>query len=145
MCLKVTAGPFIAEKDISVLKIINRDDSSIYQAFPYTPGMEYKTHFVNENSPEGTSIYQGFHSYDKAQVSVKRHNPFPVRDSIVMFHRGTPVFLDYISTDTSKLVEFTIPAGASYYFGDRGDMVSDTIIAGTLQSIEISEYFTEKE
>lgn len=122
MCLYVERGMAIktAKQDITVYKMITKNNISVYQNFKYEPNTLYRLRkkLVAERVRNNTIriVNSGFHAF--------RNNA----DSYA---------LKAINTNYSneKYVEFTIPKGAKYYIGEYGDIVSTSIRSGSLKRL----------
>lgn len=118
MCLSVRAGTGcrVAEEPITVYKVIGRDNVSASYAFQYVPNTTYRidaSKFKAEKVGNVEFVNEGFHSFAALEDA-----------------REYLITLRY-----EKVVAFTIPKGAHYYVGTRGDLVSDSISAGDLEGV----------
>ena len=104
-----------AAKGISAYKIVHKDNRSMYMKFVYSENTSYKTDMNAEQYDKTLAkVSAGFHAF-----------------------RNKPIHLDLPYDDNDyKIVKMTIPKGAHYYLGIHGDVVSDTINAGTLRSLK---------
>lgn len=112
MCLhpKTDESIHVTDHDIVVYKILRLDNSSMFQNFQYEPNHIYHgpalSYFPFVDAP---FIEEGFHAYV---------------DELAAEANCVP---------RSKLVAFTIPKGATVCYGWFGEIVSDTIISGSLE------------
>lgn len=118
MCLEIETNGFkrIAEKDITVYKVLNKDNTSSILRFHYDQNGRYKLDAFYresfEHAVEYGRVYEGFHAYtDKSHADANLDGQF------------------------EKTVAFTVPKGAHYYLGIFYDIVADTIIAGDLTEL----------
>lgn len=115
MCLFVKDGEGVhaIDHDLTVYKILDLNNRSLVQQFQYLPHRTYKhdgTVRISHNNPFSAGyIEDGFHAYTDALAA------------------------EVQCVWSTKLVVFTIPKGANVCFGKFGEIVSDTIVAGTLK------------
>ena len=126
----------IAEEDIPVFKIVNRDKTSVFRNFLYEENTEYSLGeeiYVYGNTILNFLIYEGFHSYcKKCEIEItdiESKEFFRVIDLL-----GT-VLLGHKSL---LILECLIPKGATYYINEAGECVSDKL--KTLKFYKINEY-----
>lgn len=103
---------YTAKEDITVYKVIFKDNSSQYRYFQYKPNTTYrlrkKLKIINVKF-----IYEGFHSY----IDKKNNKHMVVGNS-------------------HKIVKFVIPKGAKYYINKmNGEYVSTSIRTGDLTAL----------
>jgi hypothetical protein len=136
MCLKILTShhvnnkwvPKVAEEDILVYKVIFSYNRSFFECFQYEPNTQFD---INEplrvTGPFATEafnnlVHQGFHAY-MGKASAKK-NLQKWLDA------------DVVEEGLAKVVEFTIPKGASYFLGENDDIVSTSIRAGNLEPLD---------
>ena len=107
MCLHIKSGPHVADKDMTVWKVITGNNLSQWFDFKYSPNRKYKTVKLDVLTYDGGRIEEGYHAYRFK--------------------------LDKVVDGLYKAVEFTIPKGATYYLGTGGDIVSNRIVSGDLK------------
>ena len=121
MCLYVRPrqkNEWTAKKDIHVWKLLLQDGRrSIFKRFLYKPNTTVhikkmgRQIAINDNNR--ITINEGFHAY--ASLTAARDSA--VEDGV-------------LSSDV--VVKMTIPAGAKYYIGMYGEIVSDTLVTGDM-------------
>lgn len=124
MCLEIETNGFkrIAEEDITVYKVLNKDNTSSIRGFLYGPGVQYTLNAVERGSFEQAEInsgmsgrrrvHAGFHAYTTSSAADASHD-----------------------IKSQKTVAFTIPKSAHYYLGSFYEIAADTIIAGDLTEL----------
>jgi len=124
---------------MTVYKTVKEDNKSAHYNFQYWPHNTYHADALtvdNVNSIESLSvdgksyeqvIQEGYHSFQASGVRLRGGNVIvsKLNEQVMAFTK----FGD-------KLVKFTIPKGATYYYGVNGDVVSDQIISGDLKEID---------
>lgn len=119
MCLLANECEQTATEDRTVYKVIWKDNCSEYQGFQYEAGGRYQLNEPLVLRPyAGTgwplpSVHEGFHAFRSLETAVYNHA-----------HRRQ-----------KKVVAFIIPKDAHYVLGIGDDIVSDAIIAGTLEEL----------
>ena len=119
MCLRIMCGPHVADKAMTVWKVIKFTNLSMWQSFVYEPNHRYETvelTVINKSNYVRSAyliINEGYHAFTNLRAA---------HDEIVTFGSGY------------KVVKFTIPKGATYFIGDDDDIVSNRIISGDLKS-----------
>lgn len=114
MCFLVTdRTEYTAKKDIDVYKVIYSDNKSFWRYFEYSSNTLYRLRKKLVCSQVGLGmrypeIYEGFHSYSTAYIAYN-HRP-----------------------EGSKVVTFTIPRGAKFYY-NNSEYVSSSIRSGDLK------------
>lgn len=141
MCLDTNRKVvFRAKEDITVVKILNKDNTSPYKYFGYQPGMHYT---LDEALEAKKSVFyysegryyveRGYHAFVLSEVEISRSCSdivvIPVRKS-----NNSWSFFD------SKIVVMTVPKGARYYLGVNGDIASDQLVTGSLKGISIDTF-----
>lgn len=113
MCLYTTqARAKTAHKDRVVYKILYQDNNSPYREYKYCPNETYTTAFTIVKLPVNYQITTGYHAYTSFRTAnEKLLGPY------------------------KKIVKFIIPAGAKYYLGRRGDIVSSSVRVDSLAPI----------
>lgn len=108
----------IAKQDIPVYKVIAANDESLYQKFKYTRRKTYQLQksLRVERFCGDHVIEEGFHAYGTIERAFEK--------ALATTNRPC------------KAVRFTIPAGAKYFIGEGGEIVSDKIRAGELRKLK---------
>ena len=127
MCLKIKSGPHYAKKDISVFKIVLNDNRSFYRKFTYTPNTQYRQVGIR---PYFGGIKRGYHAYRRELSDVYFQGY--AGGYMINFRDSYSITIDL---GTEKIVAFTIPKGAKYYIGFRGDIVATEIKSGSLKAM----------
>lgn len=113
MCLhpKTDESIHVTDHDIVVYKILRLDNSSMFQNFQYEPNRLYHGPALSYFLPfvDAPFIEKGFHAYVDELAAERNCVPY------------------------SKVVTFTIPKGATVCYGWFDEIVSDTIISGSLE------------
>lgn len=109
-----------AKEDIPVYKIIKKSNKSLHRGFKYTRRKDYEheklKHFLYDND---YIVEYGFHAYTSLERASEAWEGL--------------LFWDRIDT---KIVRFTIPAGAEYFMGEDGEVVSGKIRSGELRPLK---------
>lgn len=116
MCLLTNECEQTATEDRTVYKVIWKDNCSEYRGFQYEAGRRYQLNeplVVRPYADTLGSVNEGFHAYQTLETAVYNHA-----------HRRQ-----------KKVVAFIIPKDAHYILGNGDDIVSDAIIAGTLEEL----------
>lgn len=115
MCLITTQKePLIAEKDILVWKLINKNNVSLHQRFFYSPNKLFPKVGLNIfSSCVHKRIFRGYHAF-RSRDAARIDRSYQCGDL--------------------KVVKFYIPKGAKYYIGDDNDIVADRIRSGDLKA-----------
>lgn len=118
MCLRIkkNSRKTLATKPMHVWKLLDSENLSPYQSMLYKCDTVVKARMCFErnswdNSVDPTMIGRGLHAYRTKKNAVES------------------------SGYGDKVVRMTIPAGAHYYIGDDGDIVSDTLVVDSLHSL----------
>lgn len=118
MCLEIVSSKKIAIEDMTVYKVIHANNTSAARLFHYEPGVLYtlaandRKKFDLAEWDTAQIVNEGFHAYGEKAMADHCH--------------------DYRN---EKTVAFTIPKGAQYYLGTFGTIVSDAIVAGSLEAL----------
>ena len=137
MCWQGNFNPKIAEKDISVFKIVRKQTpfkvESVYEKFPYYLGILYILKTVNseiKSCPDLVGAYivtEAFHSYLSDSVSVFKYSDIlyitPNIDNI-----KSPLDYFRLSDESLVRIECIVPKGSQYCINELGEVVSNKII-----------------
>lgn len=127
----------IADKDIQVFKIVNWNNTSVYQDFHYETGKEYESYVRIEREDwsdnEGHyTISQGIHSYNSRKVHVEYSYKDYFGNICSKYFKvvGNNMTIDYFVRVYMRLkcVDCVIPKGATYYENEQGEIVSNRLI-----------------
>lgn len=135
----------IADEDIKVFKIVNRNLTSVYEDFQYEIEREYKLMepiVLEIGSTAGMwLINKGFHSYcfETVKIYVDYYSNIFSHETIqeisiyTKFGRN-----DKFVGDIGKYIiaECIIPKGSTYYINEFGEIVSDKISITGIREIE---------
>lgn len=101
----------VATKDITVYKVIRNNNTSLFQYFLYKSNTLYRLREKLKRSSTGKTIHKGFHSYSEIERACRSAD-----------------------VEQSKIVAFTIPKGAKFYFNSvKREYVSTSIRSDNLK------------
>lgn len=140
MCWQGNFNPKIAEKDISVFKIVRKISpfkvASVYEKFPYHLDTLYILNTVNNeivSCPELCGTYddkvtEAFHSYLSDSVSVFKYSYILYITPNKVVDIKSPLDYFYISDESLVRIECIVPKGSQYCINELGEVVSNKII-----------------
>lgn len=140
MCWEGKFNPKIAEKDISVFKIVRKISpfkvESVYEKFPYHLDTLYILNTVNNeivSCPELCGTYddkvtEAFHSYLSDLTSVFKYSDILYITPNKVVDIKSPLDYFYTSDEPLVRIECIVPKGSQYCINELGEVVSNKII-----------------
>lgn len=122
--------PIVLKRGRKVFKIIGKsNDCSPIFHFKYEPNHQYAVDGLKMHTAFGTMtmVDEGFHAFLKKADCLSYLQTLHVVDRC-----ANPELLP----EELKVVEMTIPKGASVYYGKGDEIVSTTIVTGDLKEIQ---------
>ena len=131
MCWVGKNMPLIAKTDINVFKVVyiycNYITSAYHQLFLWTLSNKYTTSLdVRKCYGRKAEITRGFHCYNPEVVHVEVNRIFAHIDT--RLHKLDSFTILNEMRGNLAIMKCVIPAGATYYENDRGEIVTDRII-----------------
>lgn len=138
MCWEGNFNPKIAEKDISVFKIVRKISpfkvESVYEKFPYNLDTLYILNTVESEIVSCSGLLgaydivkRAFHSYLSDSVSTFKYSGIlyitPYKDNI-----KSPLDYFRLSDESLVRIECIVPKGSQYCINELGEIVSNKII-----------------
>jgi DNA-directed RNA polymerase subunit H (RpoH/RPB5) len=120
----------IAEKDISVFKIVRKSRKNNFLSYYYPKHWVLNEKQESEilkrqsNYENFVEIHTGLHSYDSSMIRI-------VEDHIIfqIYSYISSVPLDsFLYTENLYKMDCVIPTGSTYYENERGEIVSNALI-----------------
>ncbi len=134
MCLTAKTRELVAKKPIVVYKWLTMNNKSPFRKFHWKATKKYA---VDSLVCVGAEIL----SFDSSCLPKRKYNQgfhsFSSKAAALRFMKESLCFMNSITTDWHKLVVMTIPKGATYVRGIRGDIVSTSIVTKRLQGIGV--------
>lgn len=105
-------NPLIASKDITVWKVLEKNDRSVFRKFKYQKGV----HYFQTGKPFSFRISENVSGFAFMTIDKGLHS-----------YCSRTKAKSYLDTN-KKIVKFIIPKGSKYYLGCMQDIVSDQLI-----------------
>ena len=132
MCLNIDTTkhpelkPLIADKDITVWKVMYKTNKSPYQGAAYVAN-----HYCSMVRLKPVEVhFKGIDVVLHSATIEEGYHAFRIREVARKLIRG---FSYFFANNNYKLVKMVIPKGTRYYIGNKGDIVSEVIYTGDLK------------